>query len=220
MIRNVALALLVGCLLVPVPGTARADDGSPQERPDLESLCRKVWTIDYPDGRELTACKLRESTEIQGCWCRTGDTRFDKDWNLVACTIDRDYTFGDVTIPAPAWTHFYPGGAPQSFMLPGHREFQDLLLKSGKHDWTQHLYENGFLRQAYLAEPQEIHGVLCARATILGTLGGRTWVKFHDNGMLRSCKLAEGTTIGIHSFEKGVRIQFDRDGSVLPAPEP
>lgn len=216
MMKQRAIAVAMLALMLAVTGSASAGEPETHAKPDLEKLCTKVWTIDYTDGRTITACKLKAPTEFQGCWCGAGDTRFDKNGRLVACGISRDYTFGDVTIPAPAWTHFFPSGAPQSFMLDAHSGFQGLVLKSGKNDWTQHLHENGLLRHAYLAQRQEIQGVLCARATVLGTMGGRTFVKFHDNGMLESCKLARAVTIDGHRFRKGKRIRFDSTGNVLP----
>lgn len=215
MFRNLIREVIVLAVVLLAMPSARTGEETTPLKPDLDNLCRRVWSIDYTDGRKITACKLKVSTEIQGCWCGAGDTRFDEHRNLVACRIERDYTFDDVTIPAPAWTHFYQGGAPQSFSLDGHKEFQGLLLKSGKHDWTQHLYENGLLKNASLAKAQEINGILCAKASMLGTLGGRTDVKFHDNGMLMSCKLAGRIIIDGTSFEKGTRIRFDREGKVL-----
>ena len=86
-----------------------AGDGGVQERPDLDALCRKVSNIEYLDGRDITNCKLKEPTEFQGRWCDVGDTRFDKDWNLVACHLAEDFTAGELTLPAGSWTQFRIG---------------------------------------------------------------------------------------------------------------
>lgn len=193
-------------------GLAYAVEESAHEKPDLDALCNKVFNIEYPDGRDITNCRLREPTEFQGRWCDKGDTRFDKDWNLVVCHLARDYTVGELTVPAGSWVHFYPEGPPLSAELPRDMMYQGLLLKNGKKDWSQHFYKDGTLKKASLARKEEIQGVICAKASILGTLGGRTYVQFHEDGKLESCKLAEPISMEGRTFKKGDRISFDRDG--------
>jgi hypothetical protein len=193
---------------------AYAGEENPPAKPDLDALCKKVFNIEYTDGREITNCRLRGPTEFQGRWCDVGDTRFDQDWNLVACHLERDYTVGELTAPAGAWVHFYPEGQPESMALPGDMMFQGLLLKSGKKDWRQHFYEDGTLSKCYLARNEEIQGVPCVKASIRGTLGGRTFVRFQEDGKLESCKLAAPLTIQGHEFKKGDRIAFGREGKL------
>ena len=80
--------------------------------------------------------------------------------------------------------------------------------------WRQDFYKDGTLKEASLARKEEIQGVVCAKASILGTLSGRTHVRFHDNGKLESCKLARPVTIEGISFKKGDRIALDPDGAL------
>jgi hypothetical protein len=199
---------------------ASAGEGKVPLKPDLDALCNKVFNIEYPDGRDITNCRLREPTEFQARWCDKGDTRFDKDWHLVACHVARDYTVGELTIPADSWVHFYPEGPPLWAELSRDMMYQGLLLKNGKKDWSQHFYKDGSLEKASLARKEEIQGVVCAKASILGTLGGRTHVRFHDNGKLESCKLAEPVTIEGQAFKKGDRITFNRDGALKSSDAP
>lgn len=199
---------------------AYAGEDIVSERPDLDALCKKVFNIEYPDGRDITNCRLREPTEFRGRWCDVGDTRFDRDWNLVACHLARDFTVGELTAPAGAWVHFYPEGQPQSMELPDDMVFQGLLLKNGKKDWRQHFYKDGKLSKCYLARDEEIQGMPCIKASIRGTLGGRTFVRFHEDGKLESCKLAGGISVEGHEFKKGDRIAFDREGELKSSDAP
>ena len=212
--RKTALGFLLVVYALGSVTIAHAGGEGVSKKPDLDALCNKVFDIEYPDGRNITNCRLREPTEFQGKWCDNGDTRFDKDWSLVACHLARDYIVGELTVPAGSWVQFYPEGPPLSAELPKNMMYQGLLLKHGKHDWRQDFFKDGSLKGASLARKEEIQGVVCAKASILGTLSGRTGVRFHDNGKLESCKIAESVTIEGHAFKKGDRISFDCDGAL------
>jgi alpha-tubulin suppressor-like RCC1 family protein len=138
----VVMVLVIFCF----PCSFAGEKNAP-EKPDLDALCNKVFSITYPDGRNITDCILREPTEIQGRWCAKGDTLFDKDWNLVACKLKQDYTVGNATVPARSWVQF-------SLERPGYLEETgaDYATLYVMEDSTYtvikkniHLYDNGEL---------------------------------------------------------------------------
>ena len=74
---------------------------------------------------------------------------------------------------------------------------------------------NGQLSLAWLPEDQVIQGVPCMAATFFTeAFGSSAAVRFHPNGNLAQCKLAESFIIDGIAFSRGKQVRFTEEGQL------
>jgi hypothetical protein len=63
-----------------------------------------------------------------------------------------------------------------------------------------------------------VDGVPCEHASLwTDAFGGNSSTEFHENGKLKSCRVARDFPIGGRSFRLGDRIQLDENGGLAGA---
>ncbi len=131
---------------------------------------------------------MTENYVIQGFPCAKGWIHFDENWNLRSFQLSEDFTFKNLQFPAHTWFHFpyhahqtgFICSFPYDYRVQGH-----LCGGSGGFKGTQTgFYESGRLRSFFAPEDVIVDGVPCESSIFVN-------INLHENGRLKSCKLAE-----------------------------
>ncbi len=126
-------------------------------------------------------------------------------------------------LPEGSIFHFRSNDTVYCF-LPQDMEVQGIFCRGGGHDWHTGFYMNGQLALIWPARDQEIQGWPCRAASFwteaFRGIWGSARVRFHENGRLKRCKLAEDISIGERCFNKGDIVRFDCEGRITEEPSP
>ncbi len=149
-------------------------------------------------------------TVVGGRACRAGWLHLHPDGTPAAFTAAQEIVLPRITIPAGTWVRQNDAGViticafPTDFLVQGH-----LCRGTGGAKGVQSsFYPDGALRQFYLARPATIDGVPCDTGLIHGA------VELHENGRLKSCRLAQALVRDGRKLRKGARISFTPDGQL------
>jgi hypothetical protein len=161
---------------------------------------------------------LEAPREIAGVPCRTRAS-FDAEGRLRSCVLSRDTTFANgLTLPEGTQAGFDEEGRPSRAFLPANTSFDGhLCIGTGTHDAITTFHPNGRLAFCNLARPESIGGVPCQQSSFWTwvTQGG-SGTYFHDNGVLKSCLLADDVTVAGRTYRKKEHLALDRNGVPIP----
>lgn len=159
--------------------------------------------------------KLRQPAEFDGVLC----TRYawvNEDGSLDSCFLAEDTVLNGQELPAGTKVDFDEDGNPGCVFLPGDTEIEGHLLRGHGHDYQTCFHPNGRLRFGSLADREEIQGIPCQRATFFTWIfSGDASVRFHENGALKNCLVAEEFEYRGETFKRRKRIELDPDGWVV-----
>jgi hypothetical protein len=163
---------------------------------------------------KATATDPESIIEIQGVSCREG-LRYYENGKLESCILAREDTLFGQTLPLGTRVFYTKEGFLRSCFLPVNTKIEGILCRGRGHDWSTGFHDNGRLETAWLAEDQEIQGIVCKKATFwTEVFGGSAMTTFYDNGQLKRCLLAKDVTVDGHSFEEGDHIDFYQNGKL------
>ncbi|MDD3050262.1 MAG: hypothetical protein PHR06_03875 [Candidatus Cloacimonetes bacterium] len=154
---------------------------------------------------------MSKNQNIQGFPCEKGWIHFDKDWNLLSFQLHQDFMYKNTLLPAHTWFLFpyyrditgYGCSFPADYKVQGY-----LCSGSGGYKGTHTgFYESGNLRSFYPPEDVLINGVPCKASLLVN-------VNLHENGMIKSCKLARDYQTDGKLYRKGRFLEFDEFGKV------
>ena len=159
------------------------------------ALCGLFWTGQAAAAPRNHRKTLDRPTEIQSYPCAKGTAWFFADGKLEHCTVARDVTFGEATIPAGSWITLLRDGKPRIAQMThdapvlGYTCMGGSLLGSSEGAMVA-FYPSGKLKQCYLAGDQAVQGVPCMSGGFFADgRGGGT--QFYESGKLKSCKLTK-----------------------------
>jgi hypothetical protein len=162
------------------------------------------------DREDLKRTKLSEPTEFQGVMCQR-HTWTRENGDLHSCTLAEDTSFGKADLPAGAFITLDDDGRPRFSFLPRDMRIQGHLCRGGGHSFSTGFHPSGALRTCWLAEPEEVEGIPCARVSgweffraLFGMPNGST--VFHENGRLARCLASRPVEIAGRQFGKGAVI--------------
>jgi hypothetical protein len=151
--------------------------------------------------------------EIHGYPCARGPAVFYDGTTLESCRLNRDAPFGEARLPAGSVIHLTPEGQfafallSRPTMVGGHACQGDGRVNPVV------FYPGGKLKECWLASPEQIQGVPCARstpATTTSVAGGSA--EFYENGKLRRCTLSRPLVFEDVHLGAGAHIVLDADG--------
>jgi hypothetical protein len=151
---------------------------------------------------------MTEDYNIQGFPCEKGWIHFKEDFSLQSFQLNREFSYNNTLLPAHTWIHLpykqqtgYILSLPFDYQILGH-----LCGGNGGYKGIQTgFYGDGRLRSFYPPEDITENGVPC-EASLL------TSVNLHENGNIRSCKLAESYLVDGIKYKKGSVIELDESG--------
>jgi len=158
-------------------------------------------------------CYMTENHTIQGFPCEKGWIHFRDDWQLLSFQLSRGFTYNGTILPAHTWIH-YPYHSDRTGYIcafPDDYEVQGYLCggSGGYKGIHTGFYGSGKLRSFFPPEDTVVEGVAC-RASLFAS------IKLHENGSIKSCKLAEDHQTSGCFYKKGDLIAFDKSGKPLP----
>jgi hypothetical protein len=139
---------------------------------------------------------LDRPTVIQGFLCDKGYAWFFSGGQLEKCTVTREMSFGEITIPAGSWITLAEDGKPKFVQMSHDAPVLGLRCQGGGplgpgEGSVVALYPSGKLKECFLAGDQTVQGVPCSHGGLVSTTLGRDpGVYFSENGKLRQCRLA------------------------------
>jgi hypothetical protein len=135
---------------------------------------------------------------------------FDEQEKLRSCTLSKDTTIAGQILPAKTVAYFNPEGSVTNCFLSRDTLIQGHLVRGWGTNFETGFYPDGRLRLGWLAQEEEIQDVPCAPFRFWTNAG----VSFHDNGKLKSCRLAKDATIQGKTIAIGYNLSFDANGNV------
>lgn len=144
---------------------------------------------------------------IQGFPCEKGWIHFRDNWDLLSFQLSKAVTYKNMVLPAHTWIHFpyhqdrtgYVCSFPHDYEVRGF-----LCGGSGGYKGTHTgFYDSGKLRSFFPPQDVRIDGVPC-RASLLAN------VNLHENGRIKSCKLAADYRFDGKAYKKGETIRLDQ----------
>jgi len=154
---------------------------------------------------------MTENHDMQGFPCTKGWIHFDRDWRLLSCQLSRDLMFKGTLLPARTWLHLprHDGQTGYVCSFPHDYQVQGYPCRgSGGYKGTQTaFYESGRLRSFYPPEDMIINGIPCAATLLVNVI-------LDENGGLISCRLARDLQRSGENYQKGLTVEFDKDGKV------
>jgi len=128
--------------------------------------------------------------------------------------------FGEITVPQESWINLTHDGHPDYVFLAHDAHVADYFCKGGgflgpREGAMTALYPSGKLKTCWLAADTVVDGLPCVHASIRAdAFGGGSGTYFHENGRLKSCKLARGAMIGNQVFRRGDHIHLEVTGGL------
>ncbi len=129
--------------------------------------------------------------------------------------LERPETIQGHALPAGTRVALDGAGNLDICFLGRDTELEGHLCRGQGHNYMTGFHPGGRLRLCWLRNPETIGGVPCRRATFLNdAFGPSVGVAFHPDGSLAGCKLDRDFTVQGRELKSGVRIEFDRNGSL------
>lgn len=228
-VQRLALIAAVAMLALPLRG----------------AFARRVEAV---AARSMTRVEAKPFAQDVPC---EGTPKRHDNGNLKRCRLASDHRFGQHRLPAGTQVEFAPSGQLEIAVLareaiiygqplPARATLffgpdtkllhfwlhEETLLQghrvASKEDGVGHmLYPNGTLRAIWLAEPEVVQGVPCARSLPFGQgwwhairLGAQAMTWFYDDGRLQQAMLSRNITIQGRPLKRGDVIKLNRDGTL------
>ncbi|NLD38944.1 MAG: hypothetical protein GX654_18955 [Desulfatiglans sp.] len=153
---------------------------------------------------------MTEDHEIDGFPCEKGWIHFREDSQLRLFQLSKDFMYKGTLLPAHTWFLFpYNDVTGHICAFPYDYMVQGYLCKGsgGPKGVSTAFYDSGKLRSFYPTEEVMIDGVPCKTTLLVN-------INLHENGNLKSCKLAEDYQIKNNTIRKGMLIEFDDNGKL------
>ena len=155
---------------------------------------------------------MTENHMIHGFPCEKGWIHFKKNWELLSFQLSENFIYKNEMLPAHTWVHLPYHDAQTGYVcsFPFDYKVQGYLCSgSGGYKGTHTgFYENGKLRSFFSSEDVLVNGIPCEASLLVN-------VKLHENGKLKSCRLAENINLKGKVYKKGKTIQSDDNGNIL-----
>ena len=154
---------------------------------------------------------MTENHNIQGFPCEKGWIHFRKDWQLLSFQLSKNVMYKSTLLPSSTWLHFPYHNDHTGYVcsFPDDKKVQGYLCGgSGGYKGTHTgFYENGKLRSFFPPEDVLVNGVPCEAGLLVN-------VKLHENGNIKSCRLAEDYQVDGKTYQRHKTIAFDKTGKV------
>ncbi|MBN1905201.1 MAG: hypothetical protein JW927_08910 [Deltaproteobacteria bacterium] len=153
---------------------------------------------------------MTEDHDIDGFPCEKGWIHFREDTQLQLFQLSKDFMYKGTLLPAHTWFLFpYRDVTGYICAFPYDYKVQGYICEGsgGPKGVNTAFYDSGKLRSFYPAEEIAIDGVPC-KATLFVN------INLHENGNLKSCKLAEDYHANSKTIRKGMLIEFDENGNM------
>ena len=154
---------------------------------------------------------LAEDTLIQDYPCKKGFVVFYDDWSLNTFQFSEPFEFSGFVIPAKTWGMLDKEGNIYICFFSKDTEVQGYPCRGsimGREGIQTSFHKNGKLNCFFPRKDIEIDGILCKGSVFHLTV-------LHNNGRLRSCTLAETTTIHGSEYKMKSKISLDREGKIV-----
>jgi hypothetical protein len=149
------------------------------------------------------------ATEVQGYHCAAGYAWFFGNGKLSSCSVARDTSFGDLTVPAGSEIFLTWDAKPRFVFLAHDAWMGRYLCRGGKRAWSTALFPDGKLKTCWLATDTMVDGFPCRRADFAADVfGGGAATDFHENGALAGCKLARDARVKGRAYRRGEHIRL------------
>lgn len=155
---------------------------------------------------------LKEDTFIGGRPCQRGWVHLYSNGVPSAFTAAKPIDLARFTIPAESWVLQNLDGIVTVCAFPRDTQVQGHLCRgSGGPTGVQAaFYASGALKQYFLRSDTTIQGIPCKAGVFNQS------IELHENGRLGACVLSESLTRDGRTYEKGLRIQLDPEGRIVP----
>jgi hypothetical protein len=148
---------------------------------------------------------------IQGFPCEKGWIHFKKNWDLLSFQLSKDFIYKNEVLPVNTWIHFpyhdsqtgYVCSFPYDYKVQGY-----LCSGSGGYKGTHTgFYDSGKLRSFFPPDDVIVNGIPCEASLLVN-------VRLHENGRIKSCKLAKNYRSDGKVYKKGKTVQFNKNGKI------
>ncbi len=154
---------------------------------------------------------LSEDSLIQGYPCKKGFVFFYDNGNLSTFQFSKPFEFSDFVIPAKTWGMLDKEGCIYICFFSEDTKVQGCPCRGslmGREGIQTSFHKNGKLNCFFSRTDIEIDGILC-KGSVFHLIG------LHDNGKLRNCTLAKMMVINGKEYQKGTKVEFDKEGNLL-----
>lgn len=153
---------------------------------------------------------LKENTNINGLPCKKGWIHFTKDWEADLFCLSKSAVIDSVLFPENTWIVQKVHPEYIIVVYPHDTLINNYPVKGGGGSSGVHTtyYITGKIRSFFPYQDFDLQGIPCKKSIMQS-------VKFHSNGQLKSCKLAEEYKYNKTNFNKGDVISLDVNGNVL-----
>ena len=160
-----------------------------------------TW-IGFHENGHVAWGTLNEDANIGGVRFREGtDIYFFENEKVQSGTLDQNKTIHGIALKAGMGVEFYESGHVSAIYV----EDTTFSYKGIGYVDNVTFFENGQVKEGYLASDQIINGIKFASGTL---------VEFYENGRVAHGTLAEGfTTAEGARYEAGQRVEFDENGT-------
>jgi len=162
--------------------------------------------------------KLKVVTAVDGITCApTGRAYayFHPSGRLKECPLASDTVLFGQSLPQQTWVEFTVEGRPRHAWLPHDVTLSGHVCKGrGYKEWSVLFHPSGALSLCYLPNERVIDGVPCQRGTFWNEVrgGGKSAVRFHENGRLQSCQAARSFELNGRQVKKWQLVQLNSKG--------
>lgn len=156
--------------------------------------------------------RIETDTIVHDRPCQKGWLHLHPNGVPSAFTAARKITLARVAIPAGTWVRQNPDGMVTICAFPQDTEVQSHRCRGtgGSKGVQVAFYPDGALKQFFPPRPTSIDGVPCATGLVRGS------IELHENGRLKSCRLADDLVRDGRKLRKGTRITLAPDGRIVP----
>lgn len=167
---------------------------------------------------QIDRSTLKAAQVIEDVPCGAGPLwRFSDDGRLHRCSLDRDATVRGVALPKGTSVTFNANGThrvvflPRTFTIDGH------ACRGSADNFMTELFPDGRLRTCWMPDDAVIQSIPCAAFSMWSDVVRRnpSGVRFHQNGMLASCRLSKDVMLNGSKLKKSDRIQLDGTGHLV-----
>ena len=153
--------------------------------------------------------KTEQNFQTDSFVVEKGWVHFYPNWSLKTFLTAEPLLVGTMSLPAKSWIFLDSIGIVSHCVLPQDQEIQGILCRGGGgvSGITTSFYRSGRLKSCYPSEDIRIDGIPCS-SNIFVPVG------LYENGLLRSCRLADPITRSGKTFGKGTRIAISPDGTI------
>jgi hypothetical protein len=154
---------------------------------------------------------LKEAAIVDSIPVAANWIHFNSNWSISLCQLSERFTVHNVEAATASWIIFSDSGSlifafPKDTFIQGYQCRGNAEKYSAKGIHTA-FYQSGKLKAFYSPEDVEVDGILC-KSTLFQI------IELHQNGRLRSCKLAKDVMINGEKYRKGDLVRLNESGDV------